>query len=275
MDKFVVNVRKRKKRRTRKRLDEIRKRTFKIHSNDAVISYKGVKPTITSYLTSSRLTLMKKAIRSETMTRSKLRQEKNRAEVILPPTAEKKKVSNKTPLKESVYIDTKLSSRSNNSSRIEQHKTQDSIILFSSSDSEKVTDLWNGVLSDSASSSSVTYLLQSNRSLYDEFMNNIEKYICETGSDFLRTENIFKYKAIFQTNPYENTPNIKDKESANFFVMDSDNSISEHSYELSSEQVLPLQIGHTSPTSWLVSSSSPCYSQDSPEYLYYPHKLNQ
>ncbi|CAH2085897.1 unnamed protein product [Euphydryas editha] len=318
MESLMVNKQnqKGKKLKTRKNLDAIRKKSRKNllltrenNGNDVDLSTKNKSfAAKTSFcITTNRLTLFRKAISSDTVTRRIIGVEKNKKKLKNSKTDTYNLIH---PLKEQVTNIFTVNSGNQNVKCVSQgekctqdssisdirvERTPDSIILFSplhrngelniSETLQINTHQSNCVLSDLSPSNN----LYSQKKLYKNFMNAIPNYLQETASIFLKTNFVNKSKNSLRNLCMEDD-HLNNEESltshSDFTLSHSDHDGIFHNpldLEGSSYQTVPCPELVSSPSlstashSTIRESSSPLsyIMSDSPEYIYYPHKLNQ
>lgn len=320
MESFLVNKQnqKRKKRKTRKNLDAIRKKaqqslshshSIKENNIESKSKNKNFAAKTSVCITSNRLTLLRNAVSSDIISRKMICEEKNKKKL-------EKKVSDNSnflanivqPLKERITVVSANSSNQSVShvSDEDEHtqskvirdtgegRTPNSIILFSTLDRNEESDTSQNLQinthgsDDRLSDTSSINDLYSQNSLYYNFMNEIPKYLQEKAPELLKTDFLSEYTKSLRdlcivegnlTNEgssplhYDFTLNYSDHESTFRNQLDamsySCQTVS-HS-ELSSSPSVSMASCST-----IKKSSSPLsfINSDSPEYNYYPHKLN-
>lgn len=285
---------KRKLRRTRRNLNEIRKRAYQINNstfNTRFKTYIGVEKKRDNFkssifITSNRLTLLNKTVTSETVSRS---------------FVHKTECSDRNTYFVNAQCQFKCDNNDDNSDKIDR-KTKRSVsndvhlcrplkeFNSDSSDTDQNNSFRYSVKSDSLSSE-----LQSDYGEhgYVRFMNDIPEYINQTAPVLLKTDTIEKkteslrkfYLEIDNNQNYEQI--TKKYEFTNGFNSPSmeniiENPISYLGCSYPKSEIVDIKDNESSPAnsfSSLTTSPSPItlytIDCDSPEYPYYPHKLNE
>lgn len=319
MESFLVNKQnqKRKKRKTRKNLDAIRKKAQKSlpHSNlfkendiESKSKHKNFAAKTSVCITSNRLTLFRKAVSSDIVSRKMICKEKNKKKLETKVSDNSNFVANIIqPLKERITVvsanscNQSISSVSDEDEHIQgkvirdtgEGRTPNSIILFSPLDRNEESDMSQNLQlnthqsDDMLSVTSSINNLYSQSNLYKNLMNEIPKYLQETASALLKTDFLSKYKKSLPNLSIEEGNLINEGSSPlhydftlNYLDHESTfrNQLDAMSYSCGTISHLELSSPSVSMASCstIKKSSSPLsfIISDSPEYIYYPHKLN-
>ncbi|CAH2267977.1 jg8422 [Pararge aegeria aegeria] len=310
---------KRKKRKTRRCLDELRKKTHQ--TNDVCSINKNIaKPhknksncVKNNYITNNRLTLLNKAVRSETITRlqlselegKKLTSNKDRETIIsnlrVNVVSNGQHKSNKILLgKRDTHISEDnseiLSPKINNNEVSSEIDTPKSVVLFSpdSQNGQAINTQLDSQLEISLISSSTPSTINTNykSDTNDDVMDIIELFIEQDYPQFLKIvdSNVMKTKAELTKLCLENesksevnedtlsteeylSPDVPTIQKTRDYI---DYSLSQCSDSITSGINEPSPTESNSSFSIHIPSASSMASAvfDTPEYSYYPHRLN-
>lgn len=330
----TLNIKKRKKRKTRKCLDELRRKTHR--ANDVYRIYKNTDAKVcknksnyikNNCITANRLTLINKAIISETVTREQLAalESKNlhlnkcreTAKSNLVNNSDTKSNNNGTVVrKEDIPITENRNREMNYSSpntsdvvdviMCDDVNTPKSVPLFSpGSQSKEInaksTSPFQISLSSNSSTDATLNTVEPAPDIYDHIIDGIDLYLEQEHPHIIKAmdEEVEKVKADFVSSfvpevtsnsdtTSDNTPSAhysspeRPYSSPNVPIIENPRDYIAHSWSQRSAESKTSGIQVTSPSassssvSIHISSPSPLVSTvyDTPEYRYYPHRLN-
>ncbi|XP_046966966.1 uncharacterized protein LOC124535001 [Vanessa cardui] len=318
MESLIAINQKQKKRKSRKRLNAIRKKALEnaiadnFHKSDLKTktnknNFCTHKNTTSICITTKRLTLFNKAVTSDTVSRTNIAELKNK----LNGNDNKKDVNRvaklTSPLNRqdtNILTAYQVNKKKGGVSCVIKNcndcelncKTKSSMVIFSPLNLPEDLDISNALRNYRNQSEQVATVEQSSinnsfrgTKFYNDFLNKIPNYLKRVAPTLLKTDFIHKCKMSL-TNLYMENYHLSIKEyssslsdfscndSSQGSIIQNPTDFIDYSYEeVSNSDFVSSPLCSIVSNSFMGLSSSPLSTvvSDSPEYIYYPHKLNQ